>query len=166
MRSLMVGLCAMVLLSGCVTKYDDVVSDFHTVQNGPMCYTRASDQRKFNVPTMEPPPLECLCTQLISVKRLAKKANASPESWSCPAPVSKEIYNTSIVPAGHIVHHPSLASTYVPAIGYAAMGAAIGGGLAAQQAARITQSVGGTGTTVFTSTFSNAPIPGLKFVGQ
>ncbi len=149
----------VVLVSGCVTKYDDIVSDFHTVQNGPMCYTVAQDERKFNSPTMVPPPLECPCSQLVSVKRLSRKAHESPEAWSCPMPVNQQIYNTSIVPAGHITYHPSLASTYIPAAGNAAIGAGIGGGLAAAKAASMTQSV--TGSPVRTSTLLiNAPVPG------
>jgi len=152
-------LLATSLLGGCVTTYEDIHSDFHTVQNGPMCYTVAQDERKFNSPTMVPPPLECPCSQLISVKRMSKKANESPEAWSCPLPVSKEIYNTSIVPAGHVTFHPSLASTYVPAAGTAAIGAGIGGGLAAAKAAQMTQSV--SGSPIRTSTLLiNAPVPG------
>ena len=147
------------VLGGCVTTYEDIHSDFHTVQNGPMCYTVAQDERKFNSPTMVPPPLECPCSQLVSVKRLSKKANESPEAWSCPMPVSKEMYNTSIVPAGHVTYHASLASTYVPAAGTAALGAGIGGGLAAAKAAQMTQSV--AGSPVRTSTLLiNAPVPG------
>jgi hypothetical protein len=152
-------LLASSVLGGCVTTYEDIHSDFHTVQNGPMCYTVAQDERKFNSPTMVPPPLECPCSQLISVKRMSKKANESPEAWSCPMPVSKEIYNTSIVPAGHVTFHPSLASTYVPAAGTAAIGAGIGGGLAAAKAAQMTQSV--SGSPIRTSTLLiNAPVPG------
>lgn len=149
----------LVLISGCVTTYEDIHSDFHTVQNGPMCYTVAQDERKFNSPTMVPPPLECPCSQLVSVKRLSRKAHESPEAWSCPMPVNQQIYNTSIVPAGHITYHPSLASTYIPAAGNAAIGAGIGGGLAAAKAASMTQSV--TGSPVRTSTLLiNAPVPG------
>lgn len=152
-------LLVLVMVSGCVTTYEDIHSDFHTVQNGPMCYTVAQDERKFNSPTMVPPPLECPCSQLVSVKRLSKKAHESPEAWSCPMPVNQQIYNTSIVPAGHITYHPSLASTYIPAAGNAAIGAGIGGGLAAAKAASMTQSV--TGSPVRTSTLLiNAPVPG------
>ena len=48
-------LLASSVLGGCVTTYEDIHSDFHTVQNGPMCYTVAQDERKFNSPTMVPP---------------------------------------------------------------------------------------------------------------
>lgn len=154
----LIALC--LLVSGCVTTYEDIHSDFHTVQNGPMCYTVAQDERKFNSPTMVPPPLECPCSQLISVKRLSKKAHESPEAWSCPMPVNQQIYNTSIVPAGHITYHPSLASTYVPAAGQAAIGAGIGGGLAAAKAAQVTQNAGSFSQPINTSTLLiNGPVP-------
>lgn len=154
-----VGVALCLLVSGCVTKYEDIHSDFHTVQNGQMCYTVANDERKFNAPTMAAPPQECLCSQLVSVKRLAKKANESPEAWACPAPVSKEVYNTSIVPAGQVAYAPSLASTYVPAIGQAAMGAAIGGGIAAQQAARMTQSIQPFSGSAISTLYVNGQVP-------
>ncbi len=161
-----IALCALVFLSGCVSKYSDIVSDFHTIQVGPRCTTVGFDERKFNGQTIEPESLTCSCSQLISVKRLAKKANESPEAWSCPDRVHPEMYQTVVVPSASLHHQPSLASTYVPAAGMAAAGVAVGGGIAAAQAARMTQSVGGTGTTVFTSTFSNQPIKGLQFLSR
>lgn len=143
-------LCLVVLLvSGCVTKYDDIVSDFHTIQNGEMCTTVAHDQRKFNADTKEPAAIECHCDNLKPTKRLAVKAGESPEVMACPAPVTLALHST-IVPSVQLYHAKSLASTYVPAIGNAAAGGAIGGGIAAAQAARMTQSV--TGSTVRTST--------------
>lgn len=148
----------MVMVTGCVTKYDDIVSDFHTIQVGPICTTVGHDQRKFNAETKEPDALTCRCDQLISVKRLVVKAGDSPEAWSCPAPVHQQMYQTSMVPSVQIYRAKSLASTYVPAIGEAAGLGAIGGGIAAAQAARITQSV--AGSSVRTSTLVlDGPVP-------
>ena len=59
MRAMMLGLCAVMLLSGCVTKYDDIVSNFHTIQVGPRCTTVGMDQVKFNAETKEPDALTC-----------------------------------------------------------------------------------------------------------
>ena len=149
---------AMGMLAGCVTKYDDIVSDFHTIQVGPICTTVGHDQRKFNAETKEPDALTCRCDQLISVKRLVVKAGDSPEAWSCPAPVHQQMYQTSIVPSVQIYRAKSLASTYVPAIGEAVGLGAIGGGIAAAQASRITQSV--AGSSVRTSTLVlDGPVP-------
>lgn len=171
-------LAAAVLVSGCVTKYDDIVSDFHTIQNSNQCTTVAFDQRKFNAETVEPPAISCPCDELKPVKRLVVKAGQSPEVMACLAPlptvqvVSHDAnYSTLIpsedgpawrkikaaaqngsyfIPSGQLHHQASLASTYVPAVGTAAAGGAVGGGIAAAQAARLTQSV--TGSTVRTST--------------
>lgn len=157
----------LVLISGCVTKYDDIVSDFHTIQNGEMCTTVAHDQRKFNAETKEPAAIECHCDNLKPTKRLAVKAGESPEVMACPAPVTIALHST-IVPSVQLYHAKSLASTYVPAIGDFLGNIGLGlfayKGLTGMQPARMTQSV--SGPTVFTSTFSNAPIPGLKFLGQ
>lgn len=155
------------IVSGCVTKYDDIVSDFHTIQNGEMCTTVAHDQRKFNADTKEPAAIECHCDNLKPTKRLAVKAGESPEVMACPAPVTLALHST-IVPSVQLYHAKSLASTYVPAIGDFLGNIGLGlfayKGLTGMQPARMTQSV--SGPTVFTSTFSNAPIPGLKFLGQ
>ena len=132
------------LLSGCVTKYDDIVSEWHTVQNGPICTTMATDQRKFNAETAEPRAIECPCSQLITVKRLAVKAGESPEAWSCPAPVHIAMNNSIMIESRSLHHRASLASTYIPAasdlLGNVALGALIRIGL---NSVRMTQSVGG-----------------------
>lgn len=170
LASFLILLC--LLVSGCVTKYDDIVSDFHTIQNSNQCTTVAFDQRKFNAETVEPPAISCPCDELKPVKRLVVKAGQSPEVMAClaPLPQSESVVShyepvgdgytarlvdtkknhSSFIPSGHLHHQASLASTYVPAIGNAAAGGAIGGGIAAAQAARFTQSV--TGSTVRTST--------------
>jgi len=179
-------LAAAVLVSGCVTKYDDIVSDFHTIQNSNQCTTVAFDQRKFNAETVEPPAISCPCDELKPVKRLVVKAGQSPEVMACLAPLPavqvasvegvnlpgipnedgvawRKIKATAqngsyFIPSGHLHHQASLASTYVPAIGNATAGGAIGGGIAAAQAARMTQSV--TGSTVRTSTLVlDGPVP-------
>lgn len=164
---LLPALILCLLVSGCVTKYDDIVSDFHTIQNGEMCTTVAHDQRKFNADTKEPAAIECHCDNLKPTKRLAVKAGESPEVMACPAPVTLALHST-IVPSVQLYHAKSLASTYVPAIGDFLGNIGLGlfayKGLTGMQPARMTQSV--SGPTVFTSTFSNAPIPGLKFLGQ
>ena len=154
-------LCLVVLLvSGCVTKYDDIVSDFHTIQVGPICTTVGHDQRKFNAETKEPDALTCRCDQLISVKRLVVKAGDSPEAWSCPAPVHEQMYQTSIVPSAQIYHARSLASTYVPAVGEMLGLTAVGAGVAKMQAARITQTAGSFSQPINTSTLLiNGPVP-------
>lgn len=168
------------LVSGCVTKYDDIVSDFHTIQNSNQCTTVAFDQRKFNAETVEPPAISCPCDELKPVKRLVVKAGQSPEVMACLAPVPQvdsmvshyesvgdgytirlvdtKKNHSHFIPSGHLHHQASLASTYVPAIGSAAAGGAIGGGIAAAQAARMTQSV--TGSSVRTSTLVlDGPVP-------
>ena len=164
---LLPALILCLLVSGCVTKYDDIVSDFHTIQNGEMCTTVAHDQRKFNADTKEPAAIECHCDNLKPTKRLAVKAGESPEVMACPAPVTLALHST-IVPSVQLYHAKSLASTYVPAIGDLLGNIGLGifayKGLTGMQPAHMTQSV--SGPTVFTSTFSNAPIPGLKFLGQ
>lgn len=154
-------LCLVVLLvSGCVTKYDDIVSDFHTIQVGPICTTVGHDQRKFNAETKEPDALTCRCDQLISVKRLVVKSGDSPEAWSCPAPVHEQMYQTSIVPSAQIYHARSLASTYVPAVGEMLGLTAVGAGVAKMQAARITQTAGSFSQPINTSTLLiNGPVP-------
>ena len=148
------------LVSGCVTKYDDIVSDFHTIQVGPICTTVGHDQRKFNAETKEPDALTCRCDQLISVKRLVVKAGDSPEAWSCPAPVHEQMYQTSIVPSVQIYRARSLASTYVPAVGEMLGLGAVGAGLAKMQATRITQTAGSFSQPINTSTLLiNGPVP-------
>ena len=148
------------LVSGCVTKYDDIVSDFHTIQVGPICTTVGHDQRKFNAETKEPDALTCRCDQLISVKRLVVKAGDSPEAWSCPAPVHEQMYQTSIVPSVQIYRARSLASTYVPAVGEMLGLGAVGAGLAKMQATRITQTAGSFNQPINTSTLLiNGPVP-------
>lgn len=160
MRILGVALSMVVLLGGCVTKYDDIVSDFHTIQVGPMCTTVGHDQRKFNAETKEPDALNCRCDQLISVKRLVVKSGDSPEAWSCPAPVHEQMYQTSIVPSVQIYRARSLASTYVPAVGEMLGLGAIGAGLAKMQATRITQTAGSFSQPINTSTLLiNGPVP-------
>lgn len=153
MKGLVVAACLG--LSGCVSNYESIHSDFHTIQNGEKCYTVANDERKFNAPTMAAPPQECDCEDLKPVKRLVVKAGESPEVMSCPAK-AKTIY--------HVNYAASLASVYVPAIGQAAIGAGIGLGLAYQNVGRMTQSV--TGGTVYASTLNGTAIPGLKFYPQ
>lgn len=151
-------LLMMVMISGCVTKYDDVVSDWHTIQVGPRCTTVGQDQVKFNAETREPDGLSCRCDQLIMVKRLVVKAGQSPEALSCPDRVSPEMYQTTIVPSVQIYHAKSLASTYVPAAGEMLGFTAVGVGIAKAQAARFTQSV--TGSSVRTSTLVlDGPVP-------
>lgn len=153
-------LAAAVLVSGCVTKYDDIVSDFHTIQNGPVCTTVAHDQRKFNAETKEPDALTCRCDQLIAVKRLVVKAGDSPEAWSCPAPVHEQMYQTSMVPSVQIYRAKSLASTYVPAVGEMLGLGAVGAGFATMQATRITQTAGSFSQPINTSTLLiNGPVP-------
>ena len=177
-------LCLVVLLvSGCVTKYDDIVSDFHTIQNSNQCTTVAFDQRKFNAETVEPPAISCPCDELKPVRRLVVKAGQSPEVMACLAPVPQSnplttryepmgdgytvrlLDDTSknrsyFIPSGQLHHQASLASTYVPAIGNAAAGGAIGGGIAAAQAARITQNAGSFNQPINTSTLLiNGPVP-------
>lgn len=148
------------VVSGCVTKYDDIVSDFHTIQVGPICTTVGHDQRKFNAETKEPDALTCRCDQLISVKRLVVKSGDSPEAWSCPAPVHEQMYQTSIVPSAQIYHARSLASTYVPAVGEMLGLTAVGAGVAKMQAARITQTAGSFSQPINTSTLLiNGPVP-------
>ena len=177
-------LCLVVLLvSGCVTKYDDIVSDFHTIQNSNQCTTVAFDQRKFNAETVEPPAISCPCDELKPVRRLVVKSGQSPEVMACLAPVQQSnplttryepmgdgytvrlLDDTSknrsyFIPSGQLHHQASLASTYVPAIGNAAAGGAIGGGIAAAQAARITQNAGSFNQPINTSTLLiNGPVP-------
>lgn len=153
-------LLMMVMISGCVTKYDDIVSDFHTIQVGPICTTVGHDQRKFNAETKEPDALTCRCDQLISVKRLVVKSGDSPEAWSCPAPVHEQMYQTSIVPSVQIYRARSLASTYVPAVGEMLGLSAVGAGMAKMQATRITQTAGSFSQPINTSTLLiNGPVP-------
>jgi len=141
MKSLaLVAICTLSV--GCVSTYSDIVSDFHTIQNGPMCTTVAFDERKFNGQTIEPSHISCPCSQLISVKRLAKKGNESPEAWSCPAPVYVGMNNSVITASSEAHHQGSLASIYVPAVADLAGMTAIGVGLS-KSGARLTQSVGG-----------------------
>ena len=171
------------VVSGCVTKYDDIVSDFHTIQNSNQCTTVAFDQRKFNAETVEPPAISCPCDELKPVRRLVVKSGQSPEVMACLAPVQQSnplttryepmgdgytvrlLDDTSknrsyFIPSGQLHHQASLASTYVPAIGNAAAGGAIGGGIAAAQAARITQNAGSFNQPINTSTLLiNGPVP-------
>ena len=159
MRSLMVGLCAMVMvMAGCVTKPDDIVSRWHTIQNGPMCTTVGEDQTRFNSETVEPRAIECPCSQLITVKRLVVKAGESPEAWSCPAPVYVGMNNSVMVESKSLHHRASLAATYIPAasdlLGNIALGSFIYAGL---NKVRMTQSVGGFSVN---ETFST------KYVGK
>lgn len=179
---LFLALLALVV-SGCVTKYDDIVSEFHTIQNSNQCTTVAFDQRKFNAETIEPPAISCPCDELKPVKRLVVKAGQSPEVMACVAPVPQsdplsaryeptgDGYTVRLVdatpknhsyfiPSAQLHHQASLASSYVPAIGNAAAGGAIGGGIAAAQAARITQSAGSFYQPINTSTLLlNGPVP-------
>ena len=127
------------LVSGCVTKYDDIVSDFHTIQNGDMCTTVAHDQRKFNAETKEPAVIECHCDNLKPTKRLVVKSGESPEVMACPVPVTLAL-RSSIVPSVQLYHAKSLASTYVPAVGEMLGLAAVGAGMSQ---VRVSQSVGG-----------------------
>lgn len=153
-------ICLLGLLTtaGCVTKYDDIVSDFHTIQNGPICTTVATDQRKFNAETREPRAIECGCDQLITVKRLAVKAGESPEAWSCPQPVHMAMKNSVMVESKAMHHQASLAATYIPAaadlLGDMALGSFIYAGLGK---VRIAQSVGGL---TINETFST------KYIGK
>lgn len=172
---LLPALILCLLVSGCVTKYDDIVSDFHTIQNSNQCTTVAFDQRKFNAETVEPAAISCPCDELKPVRRLVVKAGQSPEVMACLAPVQQSNPLTTryepmgdgytvrlveespknrsyFIPSGHLHHQASLASTYVPAIGNAAAGGAIGGGIAAAQAARITQTAGSFNQPINTST--------------
>ncbi len=95
---------AVVVMSGCVTKPDDIVSRWHTIQNGPMCTTVAEDQSRFNSETVEPRAIECQCSQLVTTKRLVVKAGESPEAWSCPAPVHLAMNNSVMIRGG--LHGP------------------------------------------------------------
>lgn len=145
MRAMMLGLCAMgLVVSGCVTKPDDIVARWHTIQNGPICTTVAEDQSRFNAETVEPRAIECPCSQLVTVKRLVVKAGESPEAWSCPAPVHVAMNNSVMIDSKALHHRASLAATYVPAsadlLGNIALGSFIYAGLSK---VRLTQSVGG-----------------------
>jgi hypothetical protein len=149
--------------SGCVTKYDDIVSDFHTIQNGEMCTTVAHDQRKFNADTKEPAAIECHCDNLKPTRRLVVKAGESPEVMACPAPMTLAMHST-IVPSVQLYHAKSLASTYVPAIGDLLGNIGLGifayKGLTGMQPAHMTQSAGSFYQPINTSTLLiNGPVP-------
>jgi hypothetical protein len=135
-------LLSLLVLSGCVTKPDDIVSRWHTIQNGPICTTVAEDQARFNSETVEPRAIECPCSQLVTVKRLVVKAGESPEAWSCPAPVHVAMNNSVMIESKSLHHRASLASTYIPAtadlLGNVALGSFIYAGLG-----KVRMSVGG-----------------------
>ncbi len=149
---------AVVVMSGCVTKPDDIVSRWHTIQNGPMCTTVAEDQSRFNSETVEPRSIECQCSQLVTVKRLVVKAGESPEALSCPAPVHLAMNNSVMIESKSLHHRASLASTYIPSapdlLGNIALGSFLYAGL---NKVRMTQSVGGL---TINATFST------KYVGR
>ena len=149
---------AVVVMSGCVTKPDDIVSRWHTIQNGPMCTTVAEDQSRFNSETVEPRSIECQCSQLVTVKRLVVKAGESPEALSCPAPVHLAMNNSVMIESKSLHHRASLASTYIPSaadlLGNIALGSFLYAGL---NKVRMTQSVGGL---TINETFST------KYVGR
>ncbi len=134
-------LALCLFLAGCVTKYDDISSNFHTIQNGPLCTTVAMDQVKFNAETKEPDAITCLCSQVIAVKRLVVKPGESPEGLSCPAPAGTT-HNSTMLASVNMHHQRSNASVYVPAVADLAGMTAIGVGLS-KSGARLTQSVGG-----------------------
>ncbi len=127
------------LCTGCVTKYDDIVSDFHTIQNGDLCTTVAHDQRKFNAETKEPTAIECHCDNLKPTRRLVVKAGESPEVMACPVPMLVAT-KSSLVPSVQLHHARSLASDYVPAVANLLGLTTVGIGLSQM---RIAQSVGG-----------------------
>lgn len=191
-KSAAVAACLMgmiMLATGCVTKYDDIVADFHTIQNGEQCTTVAFDQRKFNAETIEVQAISCPCDKLKPTKRLVMKAGESPEVMSCPAPppqqyaqdlstqmleptgdgytvrrVQKAMPNYSyFIPSGQLHHQRSLASMYVPATGQALsgafIGAGVGAGLASQQAARLTQSVQPFSGSAISTLYVNGQVP-------
>ena len=155
----LMSLCLCVtVVSGCVTKPDDIVSRWHTIQNGPMCTTVAEDQSRFNSETVEPRSIECQCSQLVTVKRLVVKAGESPEALSCPAPVHLAMNNSVMIESKSLHHRASLASTYIPSaadlLGNIALGSFLYAGL---NKVRMTQSVGGL---TINETFST------KYVGK
>ncbi len=158
MRALAIAVFTLFVVSGCVTKPDDIVSRWHTIQNGPVCTTVAEDQARFNSETVEPRAIECPCSQLISVKRLVVKSGESPEAWSCPAPVHIAMNNSIMIESRSLHHRASMASTYIPAaadlLGNVALGLFIHTGL---NNMRMTQSVGGLNIN---ETFST------KYVGK
>ena len=153
----------MIIMSGCVTKYEDISSDWHTIQVGEMCTTVGNDQRKFNADTREPAAIECHCDNLKPTKRLVVKAGESPEVMACPAPVTLAMHST-IVPSVQLYHAKSLASTYVPALGDLLGNIGLGifayKGLTGMQPAHMTQSAGSFYQPINTSTLLiNGPVP-------
>ena len=158
MMHLVMGLAVMAMLGGCVTKPDDIVSRWHTIQNGPMCTTVAEDQSRFNSETVEPRAIECPCSQLVTTKRLVVKAGESQEAWSCPIPVHLAMNNSVMIESKSLHHRASLASTYIPSatdlLGNIALGSFLYAGLSK---VRMTQSVGGL---TINETFST------KYVGK
>ena len=158
MMHLVMGLAVMAMLGGCVTKPDDIVSRWHTIQNGPMCTTVAEDQSRFNSETVEPRAIECPCSQLVTTKRLVVKAGESQEAWSCPIPVHLAMNNSVMIESKSLHHRASLASTYIPSatdlLGNVALGSFLYAGL---NKVRMTQSVGGL---TINETFST------KYVGK
>lgn len=151
-------LAVVAMLGGCVTTPDDIVSRWHTIQNGPMCTTVAEDQSRFNSETVEPRAIECPCSQLVTTKRLVVKAGESQEAWSCPIPVHLAMNNSVMIESKSLHHRASLASTYIPSatdlLGNVALGSFLYAGL---NKVRMTQSVGGL---TINETFST------KFIGK
>lgn len=159
MRGIMILVCvAAFAISGCVTKPDDIVSRWHTIQNGPICTTVAEDQNRFNSETVEPRAIECQCSQLVPTKRLVVKAGESPEAMSCPEPVHIGMNNSVMIESKSLHHRASLAATYIPSVtdllGNAVLGGFIYAGL---NQVRMTQSVGGL---TINETFST------KYIGK
>lgn len=116
-------LCLVVLLvSGCVTKYEEKTSDWEVAQVGQICYMRGHGDVKLNLPT-EVDGGKCLCSQLIETRRIVVKAGQSPTAWACPAPSHMLDLDTRDLEP--VVAH-AMADTYIEALGRVLGGLAIG----------------------------------------
>ena len=175
MRSLILGLCAMAMLSGCVTSQKPDIGEHRVLEDGGMAYSWVEADQKWltNTPLFKPRPCTIGELQEFTLKFPREKPwwqfwgpQPSNKYWACPltdwelkekrwAPV-EVAYDTSIIEKlGPMIHGAAFLGGTLGAASI--LGGHIEGGLRGQ-------ATGNSGPNLYASTISGQPIPGLRFV--
>ena len=173
MRSLILGLCAMAMLSGCVTSQHIDNADHRVVADGGLFYSWVEPEKKVLTNTPLFPPRQCTELEEFRYKFPREKPwwqfwGPQPKQtyWACPltdwelkekrwAPV-EVAYDTSIIEKlGPMIHGAAFLGGTLGAASI--LGGHIESGLRGQ-------ATGNSGPNLYASTISGQPIPGLRFV--
>lgn len=173
MRSLLLTLCAMVLLSGCVTSQKPDIGEHRVLEDGGLNYSWVEPDQKWLTNSPLFPPRQCTDLEEFKYKFQREKPwwqfwGPQPKQtyWACPL-TEFEVKEKRWAPFA-VAYDISRLEKLAPMIHGAAF---LGGTLGAAQilGSHINSGLRGqptsnSGPNLYASTISGQPIPGLRFV--